>query len=44
MNGKEKEGIAYDNCFKQQQTGPKAYQLEKWQIKEEIKFSINLDY
>ena len=29
MNGKEKEGIAYANCFKQQQTGRKAYQLEK---------------
>ena len=29
MKGKEKEGIAYATCCKQQHTGPKAYQLEK---------------
>ena len=29
MKGKEKEGTAYATCFKQQHTGPKAYQLEK---------------
>ena len=41
MKGKEKEGTAYATCCKQQQTGPKAYQLEKWQIKEEIWYSAN---
>lgn len=29
MQGKEKEGIAYATCCKQQHTGRKAYQLEK---------------
>lgn len=39
MEGKEKEGIAYATFCKQQQTGPKAYQLENWQIEEEIWYS-----
>ena len=30
MKGKEKEGVAYATCCKQQHTWPKAYQLEKW--------------
>ena len=30
MKGKEKEGVAYATCCKQQNTGPKACQLEKW--------------
>lgn len=29
MKGKEKEGVAYATCCKQQNTGPKACQLEK---------------